>query len=60
MEIGVSPLALPTVPAPAAVVTPARSTEQATLARFGTIGFDLYRSIVIAESNRRAAFQVSL
>lgn len=41
----------PTVKAPAADESP-RSREQADAARFGTIGFDLYRAAVLAESER--------
>ena len=41
-----------TVPAPEQEEQP-RTTEQRQLAKFGTIGFDLYAAVVRSESERR-------
>jgi len=49
----------PTQPAPAKTAAP-RSDSSRALARFGTIGFDLYAAAVKAESERLFRAQAGL
>jgi hypothetical protein len=41
-----------TIPAPEGNKHEPRTREQLDAARFGTIGFDLYKAVVLAESER--------